>query len=174
MLTAFLSTRLQWSKQSGFFSIPLHLYPASTSNPPLIAAPGGDKNTVWNFSGSPTGTMPTLAVGHYGPITCQVRCSLCARLIAAPACQGRGWSLACRPCRPWPMDRGRSAFSSVCQSCGKGAPPTVRICSPHPMPYMVGRADHVQHCPSMHPHSYGVCVLPNPLRRPGSQTAKAG
>ncbi|KAL4457845.1 hypothetical protein ABPG75_012710 [Micractinium tetrahymenae] len=36
-----------------------------------MASSGGDKNTVWNFSGSPTGTMPTLAVGHYGAITCQ-------------------------------------------------------------------------------------------------------
>lgn len=32
---------------------------------------GGDKCTVWNFSGPPTGTMPVLTVGHLGSVTCQ-------------------------------------------------------------------------------------------------------
>ncbi|KAI3436773.1 hypothetical protein D9Q98_006185 [Chlorella vulgaris] len=36
-----------------------------------MASAGGDKNTVWNFSGQPTGTLPTLTVGHQAPITCQ-------------------------------------------------------------------------------------------------------
>jgi hypothetical protein len=34
---------------------------------------GGDKNTVWNFSDEPTGTLPTLTVGHHAAITCQVQ-----------------------------------------------------------------------------------------------------
>ncbi|KAI7840354.1 hypothetical protein COHA_005900 [Chlorella ohadii] len=36
-----------------------------------MASSGGDKCTVWNFSGAPTGTMPVLTVGHLGNITCQ-------------------------------------------------------------------------------------------------------
>ncbi|PSC71527.1 WD-40 repeat [Micractinium conductrix] len=36
-----------------------------------MASAGGDKNTIWNFSGPPTGSMPTLAIGHFGAITCQ-------------------------------------------------------------------------------------------------------
>lgn len=28
---------------------------------------------MWNFSGQPTGTLPTLTVGHQAPITCQVK-----------------------------------------------------------------------------------------------------
>ncbi|PRW55973.1 WD40 subgroup [Chlorella sorokiniana] len=36
-----------------------------------MASSGGDKCTVWNFSGAPTGTMPVLTVGHLGNVTCQ-------------------------------------------------------------------------------------------------------
>ncbi len=39
----------------------------------LLASAGGTVNTVWSFEGDgPAGSMPTVALGHAKPITCQV------------------------------------------------------------------------------------------------------
>lgn len=51
---------------------PHQTLPANQPTPALASAlTGGDKNTVWDFRGSPTGTTPTLTVGHLGVITAQ-------------------------------------------------------------------------------------------------------
>lgn len=38
---------------------------------PLMASSGGTSCTVWDFSSSPAGSIPTVTVGHTGGITCQ-------------------------------------------------------------------------------------------------------
>lgn len=52
--------------------MPSAAQPASLSRRPAPpATPGGDKNTVWDFRSGPSGSTPTLTVGHRGTITVQ-------------------------------------------------------------------------------------------------------
>ena len=78
---------------------------------------GGDKNTVWNFSGSPTGTVPTLAVGHQAAITCQVQRGgwhgTCSAAGTACLCSPAGPSLL--PCLRCPPDR--LSLPPLCTPC---------------------------------------------------------
>lgn len=142
---------------------------ALTLLPHHSAAPGGDKNTVWNFSGSPTGTMPTLAVGHCAPITCQVR-------LPCEACQCPAGGAAFRPCRHVLMPGGCPATQCVAAGPqGEPRPSVALLTARHAWKLWLGV---VGLCWATLGHA--VCAQssgsPSADRpcRPGSQTPMAG